>query len=156
MQIEFSKIIQAKTDAEGGEVTADEIWSGFQDEYLPNPGEPVGPHRTALRHGQSTTDKDGATRSPSRPWWTASTTVLTGTGNGPISAFFDALAAASASTPGCWTTRSTRMSEGASAQAASYIECAIDGKVLWGIGIDANTTRASLKAVVSAVNRAAR
>jgi 2-isopropylmalate synthase len=48
------------------------------------------------------------------------------------------------------------MSEGASAQAASYIECAIDDKVLWGIGIDANTTRASLKAVVSAVNRAAR
>ena len=47
------------------------------------------------------------------------------------------------------------MSEGASAQAASYIECAIDDKVLWGIGIDANTTRASLKAVVSAVNRAA-
>jgi 2-isopropylmalate synthase len=48
------------------------------------------------------------------------------------------------------------MSEGASAQAASYIECAIDGKVLWGIGIDPNTTRASIKAVVSAVNRAAR
>ena len=48
------------------------------------------------------------------------------------------------------------MSEGASAQAASYIECAIDDKVLWGIGIDPNTTRASLKAVVSAVNRAAR
>ncbi|MFJ2061094.1 alpha-isopropylmalate synthase regulatory domain-containing protein, partial [Streptomyces sp. NPDC087908] len=40
--------------------------------------------------------------------------------------------------------------------AASYIECAIDGQVLWGIGIDANTTRASLKAVVSAVNRSAR
>lgn len=46
--------------------------------------------------------------------------------------------------------------EGASAQAASYIECAIGDKVLWGIGIDANTTRASLKAVVSAVNRATR
>ena len=44
----------------------------------------------------------------------------------------------------------------ASAQAASYIECAIGDKVLWGIGIDANTTRASLKAVVSAVNRASR
>ena len=48
------------------------------------------------------------------------------------------------------------MSEGATAQAASYIEFAIGGKVLWGIGIDANTTRASLKAVVSAVNRAGR
>ncbi|MCI0386588.1 alpha-isopropylmalate synthase regulatory domain-containing protein, partial [Streptomyces sp. CNQ085] len=48
------------------------------------------------------------------------------------------------------------MSEGASARAASYIECAIDGKVLWGIGIDPNTTRASLRAIVSAVNRAFR
>jgi 2-isopropylmalate synthase len=48
------------------------------------------------------------------------------------------------------------MSEGAGAQAASYIECAIDGKVLWGVGIDANIVRASIKAVVSAVNRAAR
>ncbi|MCI0385838.1 alpha-isopropylmalate synthase regulatory domain-containing protein, partial [Streptomyces sp. CNQ085] len=46
------------------------------------------------------------------------------------------------------------MSEGASARAASYIECAIDGKVLWGIGIGPNTTRASLRAIVSAVNRA--
>ena len=48
------------------------------------------------------------------------------------------------------------MSEGAGAQAAAYIECAIDGKVLWGVGIDANIVRASIKAVVSAVNRAAR
>lgn len=48
------------------------------------------------------------------------------------------------------------MSEGASAQAASYIECAIDGKVLWGIGIDEDAVRASFGAVVSAVNRACR
>ena len=48
------------------------------------------------------------------------------------------------------------LSEGARAQAASYIEVAVEGKVLWGIGIDANTTRASLTAVVSAVNRAMR
>ena len=82
-------------------------------------------------------------------------TVLTGTGNGPISAFFEALQATGIDARLLDYTEHT-MSEGASAQAASYIECAIDGKVLWGIGIDANTTRASLKAVVSAVNRASR
>ena len=82
-------------------------------------------------------------------------TVLTGSGNGPISAFFDALAAVGVDAALLDYPEHT-MSEGASAQAASYIECAIDGKVLWGIGIDANTTRASLKAVVSAVNRAGR
>ena len=82
-------------------------------------------------------------------------TVLTGTGNGPISAFFEALSAVGVDAR-LLDYQEHTMSEGASAQAASYIECAIDGKVLWGIGIDANTTRASLKAVVSAVNRAAR
>ena len=82
-------------------------------------------------------------------------TALTGTGNGPISAFFDALAAIGVDARLLDYTEHT-MSEGASAQAASYIECAIDGRVLWGIGIDPNTTRASLKAVVSAVNRAGR
>ncbi|WP_345702186.1 alpha-isopropylmalate synthase regulatory domain-containing protein, partial [Streptomyces avermitilis] len=73
----------------------------------------------------------------------------------PISAFFDALQSVGIDVRLLDYTEHT-MSEGASAQAASYIECAIDGQVLWGIGIDANTTRASLKAVVSAVNRAAR
>ncbi len=82
-------------------------------------------------------------------------TVLNGTGNGPISAFFDALAGIGVDARLLDYTEHT-MSEGASAVAASYIECAIDGRVLWGIGIDANTTRASLKAVISAVNRAGR
>jgi 2-isopropylmalate synthase len=81
--------------------------------------------------------------------------VLSGSGNGPISAFFDALAAIGIDARLLDYSEHT-MSEGASAQAASYIECAIDGTVLWGIGVDANTTRASLKAVISAVNRAAR
>ena len=48
------------------------------------------------------------------------------------------------------------MSAGGDAQAASYVEAAVGDRVLWGTGIDANTTRASLKAVVSAVNRAVR
>src|SRR5262249_15557509 len=82
-------------------------------------------------------------------------TVLTGSGNGPISAFFDALQSIGIDVR-LLDYQEHTMSEGASAQAASYIECAIDGKVLWGIGIDANTTRASLKAVVSAVTCAAR
>ncbi|MER6127474.1 2-isopropylmalate synthase [Streptomyces sp. NPDC001795] len=153
MQIEFSKIIQAKTDAEGGEVTPKEIWSVFQDEYLPNPDNPWG--RIQVKTGQSTTDKDGVDTLTVEATVDGEDTVLTGTGNGPISAFFDALQSIGIDVR-LLDYQEHTMSEGASAQAASYIECAIDGKVLWGIGIDANTTRASLKAVVSAVNRAAR
>ncbi|MEU8586959.1 2-isopropylmalate synthase [Streptomyces sp. NPDC048664] len=153
MQIEFSRIIQAKTDAEGGEVTPKAIWSVFQDEYLPNPDNAWG--RVQVRTGQSTTDTDGVDTLRVEATVDGRDTVLTGTGNGPISAFFEALQSIGIDVR-LLDYQEHTMSEGASAQAASYIECAIDGKILWGIGIDANTTRASLKAVVSAVNRATR
>ncbi|MFE6825761.1 2-isopropylmalate synthase [Streptomyces sp. NPDC057690] len=153
MQIEFSKLIQAKTDAEGGEVTGGAIWSVFQDEYLPNPENPWG--RIQVRAGQSTTDTDGVDTLTVEATVDGEDTVLTGTGNGPISAFFNALESVGIDVR-LLDYQEHTMSEGASAQAASYIECAIDDKILWGIGIDANTTRASLKAVVSAVNRATR
>ncbi|WP_405788822.1 2-isopropylmalate synthase [Streptomyces sp. NBC_00029] len=153
MQIEFSRIIQAKTDSEGGEVTPKAIWSVFEDEYLPNPENPWG--RIQLRSGSTATDKDGTDTLTVEAVVDGADTVLNGTGNGPISAFFDALAGIGIDARLLDYTEHT-MSEGASAVAASYIECAIDGRVLWGIGIDANTTRASLKAVISAVNRAGR
>ncbi|PIM73367.1 2-isopropylmalate synthase [Streptomyces sp. JV178] len=153
MQIEFSKIIQAKTDAEGGEVTGSDIWAVFQDEYLPNPDNPWG--RIQVRNNQSTTDKDGVDTLTVEAEVDGAQTTLVGTGNGPISAFFHALQGIGIDAR-LLDYQEHTMSEGASAQAASYIEVAIDGKVMWGIGIDANTTRASLKAVVSAVNRAAR
>lgn len=153
MQIEFSKLIQAKTDAEGGEVTPKDIWAAFRDEYLPNPENPWG--RIQVSTGQSTTDKDGVDTLTVEAEVDGVETTLVGTGNGPISAFFHALQGLDIDARLLDYTEHT-MSEGASAQAASYIEVAIGDKVLWGIGIDANTTRASLKAVVSAVNRAGR
>lgn len=153
MQIEFSKIIQAKTDAEGGEVTGKDIWAVFQDEYLPNAQNPWG--RIQVSNGQSTTDRDGVDTLTVEAEVDGAETVLVGTGNGPISAFFHALQGVGVDAR-LLDYQEHTMSEGASAQAASYIEVAIGDKVLWGIGIDANTTRASLKAVVSAVNRATR
>ncbi|MGI5198143.1 2-isopropylmalate synthase [Streptomyces sp. CA-288835] len=153
MQIEFSKIIQAKTDAEGGEVTPKAIGEIFRDEYLPNAENAWG--RIQLKNGQSTTDKDGVDTLTVEAAVDGVETTLVGTGNGPISAFFHALQGIGVDAR-LLDYQEHTMSEGASAQAASYIEVAIDDKVLWGIGIDANTTRASLKAVVSAVNRATR
>ncbi|GHA48146.1 2-isopropylmalate synthase [Streptomyces tauricus] len=153
MQIEFSRIIQAKTDAEGGEVTPKDIWAAFRDEYLPNPDNPWG--RVQVRNGQSTTDKDGVDTLTVEAEVDGAETTLVGTGNGPISAFFHALQGIGVDAR-LLDYQEHTMSEGASAVAASYIEVAIGDKVLWGIGIDANTTRASLKAVVSAVNRATR
>jgi 2-isopropylmalate synthase len=48
------------------------------------------------------------------------------------------------------------MSAGGDAQAAAYVECAVGDRVLWGVGIDPNIVTASLRAVVSAINRAQR
>ncbi|WP_329179103.1 2-isopropylmalate synthase [Streptomyces sp. NBC_01477] len=153
MQIEFSKIIQTRTDAEGGEVTPAQIWSAFQDEYLPTPDNAWG--RIVLRSAQASTSSDGTAALTVEAVLDGAETTLNGTGNGPISAFFDALAKAGVDARLLDYSEHT-LSEGASAQAASYIECAIGGRVLWGIGIDPNTTRAALQAVVSAVNRAER
>ncbi|MFI0939253.1 2-isopropylmalate synthase [Streptomyces sp. NPDC021020] len=153
MQIEFSKIIQAKTDAEGGEVTPEQIWSVFRDEYLPTQDNAWG--RITLRSAQASTSSDGTDALTVEAVVDGEPTVLSGNGNGPISAFFDALGKIGVDARLLDYSEHT-MSEGASSQAASYIECAIGGRVLWGIGIDANTTRAALSAVVSAVNRAGR
>src|SRR4051812_23404692 len=153
MQIEFSKTIQAKTDADGGEVTPAQIWATFQDEYLPTEDNQWG--RIALRTAQTSTTSEGTDALTVEAVVDGTETVLTGTGNGPLAAFFDALGAIGIDVRLLDYSEHT-LSEGAAAQAAAYIECAIDGKVLWGVGIDANIVRASLKAVVSAVNRARR
>ncbi|WP_055553035.1 2-isopropylmalate synthase [Streptomyces sp. NBRC 110028] len=153
MQIEFSKTIQAKTDADGGEVTPAQIWATFQDEYLPTEDNQWG--RIALRTAQTSTTSEGTDALTVEAVVDGAETVLTGTGNGPLAAFFNALAAIGIDVRLLDYSEHT-LSEGAAAQAAAYIECAIDGKVLWGVGVDANIVRASLKAVVSAVNRARR
>ncbi|MCH6160206.1 2-isopropylmalate synthase [Streptomyces marispadix] len=153
MQIEFSKIIQERTDSEGGEVTPADIWEIFQNEYLPTPGNAWG--RIALRTGQTTTTVDGQDAVTVEATVDGEETVLAGSGNGPLAAFFDALQTVDVDVRLLDYVEHT-MSEGAGAQAAAYIECAVEDKVLWGVGIDANIVRASIKAVVSAVNRAAR
>ncbi|HWM40687.1 MAG TPA: 2-isopropylmalate synthase [Streptomyces sp.] len=153
MQVEFSKIIQEKTDSEGGEVTPAAIWEIFQNEYLPTPDNAWG--RIALRTGQTSTTVDGQDAVTVEATVDGEDTVLVGSGNGPLAAFFDALQTVDVDVRLLDYVEHT-MSEGAGAQAAAYIECAIEGKVLWGVGIDANIVRASIKAVVSAVNRASR
>ncbi|WP_051967670.1 2-isopropylmalate synthase [Kitasatospora mediocidica] len=153
MQIEFSRIIQAKTDAEGGEVTPADIWAVFQDEYLPTAENAWG--RIALRGQQSLTTEDGRDTLSSAAVVDGVETTLTGVGNGPVSAFADALARIGVDVR-VLDYAEHALSEGGDAQAAAYVECAVGDQVLWGVGIDGNTVRASLKAMISAVNRVGR
>ena len=80
---------------------------------------------------------------------------ITGEGNGPVSAFVDALGILGYHVR-VLDYAEHAMSAGGDARAAAYVECAVGGRVLWGVGIDPNIVSASLRAVVSAVNRAKR
>ena len=160
-QIEFSQAIQAKTDAEGGEVTPEEIWNVFVDEYLPL-SEYGAPHRASapwgrirlLGHHASSAieEKDQLTVDLSVD---GNVTQLEGVGNGPIDAFTNLLAAVGIDVRVLDYVEHA-LTSGEDAKAASYVECAIGSRVLWGVGIDANIVTASLKAIISAVNRAFR
>ncbi|WP_369054006.1 2-isopropylmalate synthase [Kineococcus terrestris] len=158
LQIEFSRVVQERTDAAGGEVTAAEIFSIFSDEYLPSPSGTPDWGRFALRATRSASEVDGTDALEVDLLDSGRATTVSGTGNGPIAAFCAALAAL-ADRPvdvRVLDYAEHALSAGGDARAAAYVECAVGDRVLWGVGVDANITTASLKAVVSAVNRALR
>ena len=153
LQIEFSKIVQEKTDSQGGEVSADELWEIFEDEYLPTEGAPWGRFRLKGLSQSSVMNQD-----------VQLTVIITdrgqevelsGHGNGPIAAFCNILQNYGVDVR-VLDFHEHALSAGGDASAAAYLECAIGGDVYWGVGVDPNTTTASLKAVVSAINRAIR
>ena len=86
---------------------------------------------------------------------TAGEVDVEGLGNGPIAAFCNAMAQVGFDVK-VLDYHEHAMSSGGDAQAASYVECAVAGQTLWGVGIDSSIVTSSLKAVVSAVNRAHR
>ena len=147
LQIEFSQVIQARADGEGGEVSPEQMWACFAGEYLGR----TEPLALLSHHTSAAVDErdvlavevrvDGQARE------------LQGTGNGPIAAFVDALEGVGVPVR-VLDYHEHAMSSGGDARAAAYVECAVGERVLWGVGIDANIVTASLKAVVSAVNRA--
>ncbi|TYC99369.1 2-isopropylmalate synthase [Arthrobacter echini] len=156
-QIEFSGVIQRRTESQGGEVSGAQLWSVFQDEYLPvraEGGAGAWGHY-ALTSVNTDTAEDGSFK-------LATTLMVDGVqqrrsaqGNGPIDALLEILRQDGVDLRVLDYTEHA-LSSGGNARAAAYVECAIGDRVLWGAGIDANTTMAALKAVVSAANRAVR
>ena len=153
LQIEFSKVVQAKTDNEGGEVLPNELWEIFEDEYLPTQTAPWGRFRLKGVATNSSLDED--VKIEVKITDRGELKELKGTGNGPISAFCNVLNSYGVDVR-VLDFSEHALSAGGDAKAAAYLECAIDGNVFWGVGIDPNTTTASLKAIISAINRAIR
>ena len=153
LQIEFSRVVQEHTDTVGGEVDAKTMWAHFADEYLER-ATPLHLVRTRIENPEDAENIDIFDRISARIVSNGEEQVVHGGGNGPVAAFCAALGEAG------YDVRvldyvEHALSAGGDARAAAYLECAIDGHVVWGVGIDSSITTASLKAVVSAVNRAA-
>ena len=152
-QIEFSRVVQERTDAEGGEMSPDEIWTVFSDEYL---------HRetplklNSVHTSSAAGEKDALTVTV---YVDGELQTLEGTGNGPIAAFVNAINELPGPDGGSrFDVRvldyaEHALSSGGDAIAAAYVECLVGDRVLWGVGLDPNIVTASLKAVISAVNR---
>jgi 2-isopropylmalate synthase len=155
LQIEFSKVIQQKTDTEGGEITGDAMWQVFEDEYLPTANDDKKWGRFRLKGLSQTSVLDEDVQLSISILDRGQLVELSGQGNGPIAAFCNILQAYGVDVR-VLDYYEHALSAGGDASAAAYLECAIGDEVFWGVGIDPNTTTASLKAVVSAINRAIR
>ena len=148
-QIEFSRVVQQRTDADGGEMTPEAIWDVFRSEYLDRKS-PLS--LDSVHTSSAAGEKDALTVNVEVE---GEMRTLEGTGNGPIAAFVGALN----ELPQEWDVRvldyhEHALSSGGDALAAAYVECSVRDRIFWGVGVDANIVTASLKAVISAVNRA--
>ncbi len=149
LQIEFSRVVQEHTDSAGGEVTPERMWEIFEAEFLGN-----GPRAGLLAHrATSRVDEKDALSCDVRV--DGEIREIEGVGNGPVSAFEDALATIGVNVR-VLDYAEHAMSAGGDARAAAYVECDVNGTTVWGVGIDGNIVTASLKAILSAVNRVAR
>jgi len=150
LQMEFSRVVQSRTDSEGGEVDAGELWKIFSSEYL----ERLEPYRLVSTKASSGAGERDTVTAVINDHGTERT--VEGEGNGPVSAFVDALSSLEIEVK-VLDYHEHALSSGGDASAAAYVECEVgsgdDAEVVWGVGIDPNIVTASLKAVLGALNR---
>ncbi|MDI2032395.1 2-isopropylmalate synthase [Saccharopolyspora sp. TS4A08] len=148
LQIEFSKAVQSHTDDEGGEVSPAAMWTAFSAEYL----EATAPLKLVR---QSSSGEAGNETITATVVVDGDERQITGRGNGPVSAFVDALTTVGYDIR-VLDYHQHALTAGDDARAAAYLECAVGDDVFWGVGVDTSTIAAMLQAVVSAANRASR
>jgi 2-isopropylmalate synthase len=148
LQIEFAQAVQRIVDAQGGEQTPAQIWEAFVAEYLQEGRLALGGYRVTsdgdVDRVEATLLLDGVEHEAA------------GSGNGPIAAFVHALNEELGLQVSVRDYQEHALGAGAGAQAAAYVEVDAGDEVSWGVGIHQSIVTASLRAVVSAVNRAER
>ena len=149
MQADFSRIVQALADETSRELNAADIWGAFERTYLPAASD-----RFVLRDYEET-GASGDRRFVGRVSIDGEERSLSGRGNGLISGVIAALAETTGPALEVVDYSEHAIGHGADAQAATYLECrAADGRTVWGVGIDSDIATASVRAVLSAANRA--
>ncbi|MGV0408772.1 2-isopropylmalate synthase [Corynebacterium resistens] len=150
MQVEFSSVVQTVTDTEGGEVNAKAMWDIFAGEYLDREA-PLEAIALTVDGGQNEGEEAKVT---AQVVYKGEQKTVQGRGNGPVAAYCNALEALRIDVEVQEYNQHARTA-GDDAEAAAYVLATVGGAKVWGVGIAGSITYASLKAITSAVNRAA-
>ncbi|MFE6166185.1 2-isopropylmalate synthase [Streptomyces sp. NPDC056486] len=150
MRPDFSRVVQEATDDSGQEASAKELYELFRATYV-GPGKKSG--HAALSSWSTDRAPDGTHRFTCTLQVGSHTGHFEGTGNGPLSAFVAALAAAGI-TVDILDYSEHATGAGGGSEAVAYAECGVDGVVCWGAGLNTSVLTASVQAVLAAVNRA--
>jgi len=149
LQADFSRHVQALADETSRELNATDIWGRFEGTYLPRPTD-----RFVLRDYEET-GTPGDRLFVGRVAVDGEERSISGRGNGLISGVVAALAEAAGPALDVVDYNEHAIGHGADAQAAAYVECrTAEGRTIFGVGIDADIATASVRAVLSAANRA--
>ena len=151
MHAEFGALVKAACDAAGRELRPGEVFAIFQKEYL-DVTQPY--HLLTYKifeedggRGQVLVDFEGTVR------YDHHTVAVSGKGNGPIDAFFNALRSLGLTEYEFVSYSEHAVTGGADSKAVSYIQLRHKGEIVFGVGMDSNISIASLKGIICAINR---
>jgi 2-isopropylmalate synthase len=147
LQVDFARRVQAITDAQGGELTSDEIKTAFDASYIG-----VGSPYVLL--GYTHSSEEEGDRLVARFTVDGEEVEVVGEGNGPIAALVHGMEERFGIEVDVREYHEHAMGKGEDATAAAYVEADVDDEAFWGVGIHGSIVTASLRAVVNAVNRA--
>ncbi|QJQ95257.1 MULTISPECIES: 2-isopropylmalate synthase [Halomonadaceae] len=147
LSIEFSQVVQEVAERTGKEITSQMIFQAFSDEYLAR----TTPY-ALINHRLSSEADSARVRIEAAIDKAGRRESIGGEGNGPLAAFIKALVAHGVDAEIIDYHEHSR-GQGADAEAIAYVEVRLDGKAVFGVGIDESITSASMKAVISAINR---